>query len=42
MLPGCISCGIAGFRDKGIAPLFKEALGLDNVCLPETFVKVIK
>lgn len=37
-----IGCGIAGFRDKEIAPLFKEALGLENVCLPETFAKVLK
>lgn len=37
-----IGCGIAGFRDKEIAPLFKEAVGLENVCLPETFVKVLK
>ena len=35
-------CGIAGFRDKEIAPLFKEALELENVCLPETFAKVLK
>ena len=37
-----IGCGIAGFRDKEIAPLFKEALELKNVCLPETFAKVLK
>ena len=37
-----IGCGIAGFRDKEIAPLFAEALWLENVCLPETFVKVLK
>ena len=37
-----IGCGIAGFRDKEIAPLFKEALEVENVCLPETFVKVLK
>ncbi|MBR1509808.1 MAG: hypothetical protein IJ623_04065 [Bacteroidales bacterium] len=37
-----IGCGIAGFRDKEIAPLFKEALGLENVCLPETFVIILK
>ena len=37
-----IGCGIAGFRDRDIAPLFAEATGLDNVCLPETFVKVLK
>ena len=37
-----IGCGIAGFRDKEIAPLFAEAIALENVCLPETFVKVLK
>lgn len=37
-----IGCGIAGFRDKQIAPLFADALGVENICLPETFVKVLK
>ena len=37
-----IGCGIAGFRDKEIAPLFSGAVGLENVCLPESFVKVLK
>ena len=37
-----IGCGIAGFRDKEIAPLFKEAHGLENVCLPESFAKALK
>ena len=37
-----IGCGIAGFRDRDIAPLFSNAVGLENVCLPETFVKVLK
>ena len=36
-----IGCGIAGFRDEEIAPLFAEALSMDNICLPETFVKVM-
>ena len=36
-----IGCGIAGFRDSEIAPLFAAAEGVDNICLPETFVKVI-
>jgi len=36
-----IGCGIAGFRGEDIAPLFKRALDLSNVCLPENFVKVI-
>ena len=33
-----IGCGIAGFEDREIAPLFKDALDLENVCLPKTFV----
>jgi hypothetical protein len=37
-----IGCGIAGFRDEEIAPLFREALELENVCLPETFVRVLR
>jgi len=36
-----IGCGIAGFRDAEIAPLFSGALTLENVCLPESFVKCI-
>ena len=32
-----IGCGIAGFRDEQIAPLFREALALSNVALPKTF-----
>ena len=34
-----IGCGIAGFADADIAPLFKEARNLVNVALPETFLK---
>ncbi len=33
-----IGCGIAGFRDKQIAPLFAEAIDVPNICLPDTFV----
>lgn len=36
-----IGCGIAGFKDSEIAPLFKDALELRNVILPRTFVNVI-
>lgn len=36
-----IGCGIAGFTDEEIAPLFKEALSLYNVRLPESFVKIL-
>lgn len=36
-----IGCGIAGFRDEDIAPLFKDAIHLDNVALPRTFCEII-
>jgi hypothetical protein len=36
-----IGCGIAGFKDGEIAPLFRKALELSNVCLPESFVHVL-
>ena len=34
-----IGCGIAGFRDDEIAPLFTGARPLENVCLPESFIR---
>ena len=34
-----IGCGIAGFRDEEIAPLFKECIEIDNVILPRTFIQ---
>lgn len=37
-----IGCGIAGFTDEEIAPLFTDAMDLYNVRLPESFVKVIR
>ncbi len=37
-----IGCGIAGFSDADIAPLFVEATELDNVCLPKSFVEIIE
>lgn len=37
-----IGCGIAGFTDEQIAPLFEEALKLYNVVLPKSFVDVIR
>ena len=33
-----IGCGIAGFSDKQIAPLFHDALETDNIILPREFV----
>ncbi len=37
-----IGCGIAGFSVSQIAPLFKNALELDNVALPKDFVEYLK
>ncbi len=37
-----IGCGIAGFTDEQIAPLFDEAFDLYNVRLPESFAKIIQ
>lgn len=36
-----IGCGIAGFNDSEIAPLFTEAMDLYNVRLPKSFVDEI-
>lgn len=36
-----IGCGIAGFRDEDIAPLFAQAVELDNVILPRSFWELI-
>ena len=35
-----IGCGIAGFRDEDIAPLFRDAVSVENICLPKSFVDV--
>ena len=36
-----IGCGIAGFKDEEIAPLFANALHLDNVALPLSFINIL-
>lgn len=36
-----IGCGIAGFTDQQIAPLFADALSLYNVRLPKSFVDIL-
>lgn len=36
-----IGCGIAGFRDADIAPLFREALNVENVFLPRSFYDIL-
>lgn len=37
-----IGCGIAGFTSDEIAPLFEEAVDLENVIMPEDFVEVLR
>jgi len=36
-----IGCGIAGFKDSEIAPLFRGAIGIENIALPQSFMDVI-
>ena len=36
-----IGCGIAGFRDADIAPLFAKCKDMDNVWLPHTFLRAL-
>ena len=35
-------CGMAGFKDSEIAPLFKEAVDIENICLPKSFEEEIE
>lgn len=36
-----IGCGIAGFKDEEIAPLFKKAVAICNIYLPKEFFDII-
>ena len=36
-----IGCGIAGFRDEEIAPIFADAIDVENIILPKEFVEII-
>ena len=36
-----IGCGIAGFTDEEMAPLFKDAIEIENIYLPKSFYYVI-
>lgn len=36
-----IGCGIAGFSDEEVAPLFREALSVANIVLPQSFVRCL-
>ena len=35
-----VGCGIAGFTVMEMAPLFREAIGVENVILPREFVEL--
>lgn len=37
-----IGCGIAGFRDEEIAPLFLDVLGQDNIIFPRSFAAYLE
>lgn len=37
-----VGCGIAGYKDSQIAPMFWKALALQNVVLPKSFVEVLQ
>ena len=37
-----VGCGNAGFDDEFMAPFFKEAIKMDNVSLPMSFVEILK
>lgn len=36
-----IGCGIAGFTEEEIAPLFKKAINISNIRLPKDFVDIL-
>lgn len=36
-----IGCGIAGFRDEDMAPLFIEALNIPNISLPKEWIPIM-
>ena len=36
-----IGCGIAGFLPSDIAPLFKDAMDVENIILPRGFISLV-
>lgn len=36
-----IGCGLGGYRDNEMAMFFKEAINMNNVCLPKSFVDAL-
>jgi O-acetyl-ADP-ribose deacetylase (regulator of RNase III) len=37
-----IGCGIAGFNPKDIAPLFRDAVEIENIFMPKSFWSILK
>ena len=37
-----VGCGIAGFQDDEMAPLFKKAMEVENIWLPQSFFDVLR
>ena len=37
-----IGCGVAGFRPADIAPLFKNAINIPNIWLPQRFWEILQ
>ena len=37
-----IGCGLAGLTPEQVAPLFHRAVEMENVCLPESFWRVLE
>lgn len=37
-----IGCGIGGYRDEEMAQFFRQALNVNNICLPKSFVDALK
>ncbi|MCQ2959945.1 MAG: hypothetical protein MJ198_07140 [Bacteroidales bacterium] len=37
-----IGCGIAGFKSEDIAPLFADAIAVENISLPQSFWDIIQ
>lgn len=36
-----VGCGIAGYKDSDVAPLFQEAVSIENISLPRDFWKCL-
>ncbi|NLO70209.1 MAG: hypothetical protein GX102_04550 [Porphyromonadaceae bacterium] len=36
-----VGCGIAGFKDKEMAPLFRETVEFENIYLPEKWLRIL-